>query len=152
MGASSSIFMNIENTIYISYNTKDILQTDICEKLSGCITNNSSYQVITSKNIEESKETDYADFASQLGPIIHGVHSIIICISPNFFQCFHQTKELNQILDRSANLLYIMMEPSFTPITNKELNTFIKNNNWITLQDINNNNSENQILSYLSLN
>jgi hypothetical protein len=62
MGASSSIFMNIENTIYISYNTKDILQTDICEKLSVCIMSHGSYQVITSKNIEESKETDYADF------------------------------------------------------------------------------------------
>ena len=48
------------------------------------------------------------------------------------------------------NLLYIMMEPSFTPITNKELKTFIKNNNWATLQDIEN--RENRILSYLSLN
>jgi hypothetical protein len=37
---------------------------------------------VTSKNIEDSKETEYADFASQLGPIFHGVHSIIICISP----------------------------------------------------------------------
>jgi hypothetical protein len=106
--------------------------------------------VITSKNIEDSKETEYADFASQLGPIIHGVHSIIICISPNFFQSFQQTKELNQIIDRTMNLLYIMMEPSFTPITNKELKTFIKNNNWATLQDIEN--RENKILSYLSLN
>ena len=152
MGASSSIFMNIENTIYISYNTKDISQTDICEKLSDCITSNSNYQVITSKNIEESKETDYADFARQLGPIIHGVNSVIICISPNFFQSFHQTKELNQILDRESKLLYIMMEPSFTPITNKELKTFIKNNDWTTLQDININIRENRILSYLALN
>lgn len=150
MGASSSIFMNIENTIYISYNTKEKLQADFCEKLTVCITTTSSYQVITSKNIEESKETDYADFASQLGPIIHGVHSVIICISPNFFQSFHQTKELNQILDRESNLLYIMMEPAFTPLTNKELKTFIKNNDWTTLENIIN--REYQILSYLSLN
>jgi hypothetical protein len=157
MGASSSILLNIENFIYISYNIKEPKHTDFCKKLCNYITCNSSFQVITSKNIEESSETDYIHFSSQLSGIINKVPFIIICISPNFFQSFHQTKELNHLIDRSFNVLYIMMETSFTPITNKELNSFIKKNNWVTLenitfQDINNIDIENWILSYLSCN
>jgi hypothetical protein len=147
-GATSNILINPESIIYISYNKTEKLHTDICEKLSKQITTNSNFHVLTSKNIEELSDIKYDDFAVQFGSLIQSVFTIIICISPDYLQCFQQTKELNNILERSSNLIFIMMENTFTPLTNTELNIFIKNNTWITIDDINNN--ENKILSYLS--
>ena len=126
MGASTSIANNFQNTIFVCYDTNE--DESICLDLVEHLEKH-GYHIITSKHIKDFISSTQEDIKS----IIHRTNSIIICVSTTWVRSYQQSREMNEILDRETNIIYLMTNINYTPQTNKELQGIIKGNKWFTV-------------------
>ena len=135
MGASGSIGTNnyqLCNTIYISYDMKTPHAATICERLSVQL-QNKGFNLLTSQDTQHILSENPS--SKHIKEIVHQVHSIIVCISPNMIRSFHQSREMNEILDRTKNIFYLMTDETYTPWTNAGLQTIVNTHTWFSLKN-----------------
>jgi len=134
MGSSSSINDNFE--IYISYSKKN----NFIDSFQNILKKN-NYRVIDSSIISELKDIPLENISKYVQTILVKTKYIFVCISPYTIKTITQIIEMNEIIDHyllsKDKIIYFMIDPKYTPVTNKELNTIIKDNKWFNLYDEN---------------
>lgn len=136
MGASSSFLESLNNSVYISYDIADEFNKDLYLSLFNCL-EQEHITIITSKNLMNN-ELNYHDYLNNMNEIVHSVPFIIVCLTNNYLKCVQQIKELNQILDREKNILYLRIDNNNNEILNQpELNSIIKSNDCLLLKEKN---------------
>jgi len=127
MGASSSFPINANVDIYLSYPEKNEYIERILESV-----NQYNYNILESSLIIQHKdEISMNEIFKYTETFIENSKYIFVCISQNSIRSTTQTIEMNEIIDKypkiQDKLVYLMMEPEYTPITNKELKCIVKN-------------------------
>jgi hypothetical protein len=135
MGASSSFPINANVDIYFSYPEKNEYIERLMESL-----NQYYYTILESSLIIQHKnEISMNEISKYMESFIENSKFIFICISQSSIRSTTQTIEMNEIIDKypkiQDKLVYLMMEPEYTPITNKELKCIVKKNLWYPLYD-----------------
>lgn len=134
MGAASSINITDNFEIYISYPEKN----NYIDCFQNVLKKN-NYTVIDSSIILNSKDIPFENISKYVETILQKTKYIFVCVSPYTIKTITQIIEMNEIIDQylliKDKIIYFMIDPKYTPITNKELNTIIKDNKWFNLYD-----------------
>ena len=135
MGASSSVITDVELDIYLSYPNK----TEYMERMMETL-QNMHFKVIDSSLMIQSR-TDFSitEISKHMEIFIEKTKFIFICISKDTIKSVTQIIEMNEIMDKYPTLqnkiIYFMMDPDYTPITNVELKSIVKLNVWYPIND-----------------
>jgi len=137
MGASSSFSVNTEFDIYLSFPEKNIYIERMIETLQK-----QNLSIIESSLIIQNKhEITNAEMSKYMEMFIEKTKYIIVCISTKTTKSVTQIIEMNEIIDKfpivEKKIIYLMMDPDYTPETNKELKSITKKNDWYSLYDDN---------------
>lgn len=126
MGASHSVHDILKDNIYISCLENDPNAELLCSFLRK------HYNVIKfpiNEQIEVQTMTNY------LKTILSKSVCIIVCIREKTVRSFQQMIEMNNILDSSKTIIYLMTEKCFTPDTDTDIKRFIQTNKWFPAYD-----------------
>ena len=116
MGAASSIS---SNNIYIS---KDLSSNKYVTMLFDRLQTLDNNIIFTEKNnINEN--------------LIYQSAYILIYVSPTTIRSAQQVTEISHAWDSKKPIIYIMIYKDYTPLSNPELNSIIKNDRWISCFD-----------------
>jgi hypothetical protein len=132
MGASSSI-VNIDvYSIYISFPKENCYIENIKNNFKTL-----NYSILdTSMVVTSLKDLPLTDISKYIEKIIEKTKYIFICISPDTIRSVTQTIEMNELnnlfLD-NKQIIYLMTDDNYTPLTNTELKSIIKENKWFPL-------------------
>lgn len=131
MGASASSIPS--EFIYVSY---DIRHKNACLVLD-VIThfNKLGYHVISTKDHDSVTALRF-DLTNQ--EIINAIQSakyVIICVSQNTVRSPIQNMEINHAWNKDAEFLYFMMDEDYTPETNTEIKSIVKERDWNSCYD-----------------
>ena len=136
MGASSSI-QNVENSIYVSYdsgqrNNPYILE--LCEELKR-----KGRNVIGSElmNKEFDKSNDVREIVKTMEQIVEHSNLIILCISQKTLSNYYQTIEMNSAIKSKQNILYLMTDENYTP-EKKPMFVGLVKDKWLPLYEYDN--------------
>jgi len=137
MGASSSFSVNTEFDIYLSFPEKNIYIERMIETLQK-----QNLSIIESSLIIQNKhEITNAEMSKYMEMFIEKTKYIIVCISTKTTKSVTQIIEMNEIIDKfpivEKKIIYLIMDPDYTPDTNKELKSITKKNDWYSLYDDN---------------
>jgi len=134
MGATSSINISDNFEIYISYPEKN----NYIDSFQNILKKN-NYTVIDSSIILNLKDIPLENISKYIETILQKPKYIFVCISPYTIKTISQIIEMNEIIEQypliKHKIIYFMIDPKYTPITNKEINTIIKDNKWFNLYD-----------------
>jgi len=137
MGASSSLLNNteLELDIYVSYPEKTEYVTKMMDTLQTM-----NFKVMDSSiMIQSRKDLSVSEISKYMEIFIEKTKYIFVCISSNTIKSVTQIMEINEITDKfpmfHTKIIYFMMDKSYTPITNVELNSIIKVNLWYPIYD-----------------
>jgi hypothetical protein len=133
MGAASSLLNNnAELDIYVSYPEKTEYVTKMMDTLQTM-----NFKVMDSSiMIQSRKDLSVSDISKYMEIFIEKTKYIFVCISSNTIKSVTQIMEINEIMDKyPIKIIYFMMDQSYTPITNVELNSIIKKNLWYPIYD-----------------
>jgi hypothetical protein len=135
MGASSSLITNVELDIYLSYPEK----TEFIAKMMD-ILQNMNFRIMDSSLMIQSRiDFSNSEISKYMEELIEKTKYVFICISNKTIKSVTQIMEMNEIMDKypitQNKIIYFMMEPDYTPITNKELKCIVKNNIWYPIYD-----------------
>jgi hypothetical protein len=135
MGASSSILTNSEFDIYLSYPDK----TEYIERMLDTLQNMQFTIINSSSMIQSRKDLSNTEISKYMETFIEKSKFIFICISKETIKSMTQIMEMNKIMNKYPTLqnkiIYFMMDTDYTPITNTELNSIIKQNIWYPIYD-----------------
>jgi len=135
MGASSSIALDLNIDIYLSYPEK----TEFIERMTDNLQEMNFTVIESSLMIQRKKDLSPSEISKCMEELIEKTKLIFVCISKETIKSVTQILEMNEILDKYPTLekkiIYFMMDLDYTPITNKELKCIIKNNIWFPLYD-----------------
>lgn len=134
MGASSSISLEINYDIYLSY-TQESEFVDLLKKKLSIL----NYKVLDSSLILTAmKKISIFEISIYVKQIIKKANTIIICLSTKSIKSITNAIEMNEldlISEKSNKYIYLMTEVDYTPITNKELYCIVKNGEWFPFYD-----------------
>jgi hypothetical protein len=129
MGASNSL-INSSKNIYISYpkkNKDNLYINSLQQKLSE-----KKFYVINSDNSRELLYHLDADKISEsVGNILERTIYFVICISGETISSFHQTIEINNCFEYNKEIIYLIIDKSYTPENNQFVNSLVKNKKWL---------------------
>ena len=132
MGAASSI----KTYIYLSYPKLDAN----IEELKNTLINLNYNVLDSSLTGEYIKEKNVNELNNIVSEYLLTIPLQIICISPETTKSIIQTLEMNNTPVES-NIIYLMLDNNYTPTTNFELNTLIRNKKntpiWFPFYDTN---------------
>jgi hypothetical protein len=135
MGASSSVITDVELDIYLSYPNK----TEYIERMMETLQNMQFKVVDSSLMIQSRTDFSIAEISKHMEIFIEKTKFIFICISKDTIRSVTQIIEMNEIVykypDLQNKIIYFMMDPDYTPITNIEMNSIVKNNVWYPIYD-----------------
>ena len=135
MGASSSMTLDLNVDIYLSYPEK----TEYIERMIDTL-QNMNFKVIDSfLMIQSKKDLSPSEISKYMEIFIEKTKYIFICISKETIKSVTQIMEMNEIMDKyptlQTKIVYFMMDQDYTPITNTELKSIVKNNVWYPIYD-----------------
>ena len=135
MGASSSLLTNAELDIYISYPIKTEymeIMVDTLQKMDYVIMDSSIM-------IQSRKDFSTSEISKYMETFIENTNFIFICISKETIKSITQIMEMNEIMDKypmvHTKIVYFMTDSDYTPITNVELKSIVKENVWYPIYD-----------------
>jgi hypothetical protein len=135
MGASTSFLTNVEVDVYISYPEK----TEYIERMTDTLQNMNFSIIESSVMIQSRKDLSPSEISKYLEVFIEKTKFIFVCVSTKTIKTVTQIMEMNEIMDKYPTLenkiIYFMMDPDYTPITNKELKSIVKKNLWYPIYD-----------------
>ena len=136
MGASSSIFLEINYDIYLSYAEESEFIDLLKNKLYIL-----NYKVLDSSLVKQAlTEISISEISRYVNEIIKKANLIIICLSKKSINSITNAIEMNElekVSRKSIKYIYLMMDENYTPITNKELNCIVKHGEWFPFYDFN---------------
>ena len=127
MGASSSIETLPGRKVHISFpytNHKKNIQQALKQKLE-------TYHV-------QVTETNHKNTNEEHDSVLRNTELIIICIMPETLKSFSQCYEIEYAHEKQKRMLFLMMEPEFTPQKVSGLKFLVENHEWINLECIEN--------------
>ena len=135
MGTSSSFITDIEIDIYLSYPNK----TEYLERMMDTLQNMQFNVINSSLMIQSRKDFSISEISKYMQGFIEKTKYIFICISKETIKTVTQIMEMNEIMDKyqtlQTKIIYFMMDPDYTPITNVELISIVKQNVWYPIYD-----------------
>lgn len=135
MGASTSFLTNLEVDVYLSYPEK----TEYIERMTDTLQNMNFSIIESSVMIQSRKDLSPSEISKYLEVFIEKTKFIFVCVSTKTIKTVTQIMEMNEIMDKYPTLekkiIYFMMDPDYTPITNKELKSIVKKNVWYPIYD-----------------
>jgi len=135
MGASSSFITDTEIDIYLSYPNK----TEFMERMMETLQNMNFKVIDSSLMIQSRKDFSISEISKYMQAFIEKTKYIFICISKETIKSVTQIIEMNEIIDKfptiQNKIIYFMMDSDYTPITNEELISIIKQNVWYPIYD-----------------
>ena len=135
MGASSSFITDAEIDIYLSYPNK----TEYMERMMDTLQNMNFKVMDSSLMIQSRKDFSTSEISKYMEEFIEKTKYIFICISKDTIKSVTQIMEMNEIMDKfptlQTKIIYFMMDPEYTPITNIELKSIVKQNVWYPIYD-----------------
>jgi len=135
MGASSSFITDAEIDIYLSYPNK----TEFMERMMETLQNMNFKVIDSSLMIQSRKDFSISEISKCMQEFIEKTKYIFICISKETIKSVTQIIEMNEIMDKVPTLqnkmIYFMMDSDYTPITNEELKSIVKQNVWYPIYD-----------------
>lgn len=136
MGSSSSI-TNMENSIYVSYDSgqkNSYYIQDLCNDLKR-----QHYNVLTSEFTNQAFDSlhDVREMLKTMENIVEHSKLLILCVSKQTLYNYYQTIEMNTALTSNKNILFLMTDRNYTP-DNQPLFTNLYQNKWLPLYDIDN--------------
>ena len=135
MGASSSFITDAEIDIYLSYPNK----TEFMERMMDTLQNMNFKVIDSSLMIQSRKDFSISQISKYMQSFIEKTKYIFICISKETIKSVTQIIEMNEIMDKYPTLqnkmIYFMMDSDYTPITNQELKSIVKQNVWYPIYD-----------------
>jgi len=137
MGASSSLLTNVvELDIYLSYPDK---KTEYIERIMDMLQTMNFKIMDSSIMIQSRKDLSSSEISKYMEIFIEKTKYIFVCISPETIKSVTQIMEINEIIDKypkvHKKIIYFMMDKSYTPNTNIELNSIVKKNLWLPIYD-----------------
>jgi hypothetical protein len=108
MGSSNSLISSFDNVVYICYDLLDKENEPKYQNLFHQL-KQKNFIVINSSNTQND-EINYDLFTKNMNDFVNRVPFIIVCLNNNYLKCAQQIKELNTIMDREYNIIYIKME------------------------------------------
>jgi hypothetical protein len=138
-GASSSLLTNnaaAELDIYLSYPEK----TEYINKMMDTLQTMNLKVMDSSIMIQSRKDLSISDISKYMEIFIEKTKYIFVCISSNTIKSITQIMEINGIIDKcqtKTKIIYFMLDELYTPNTNPELNSIIKQNRWYPIYDEN---------------
>lgn len=132
MGASASSIPS--DFIYVSY---DIHHKNACLVLD-VITyfSNLGYHVISSKDHDSVTSLRFDLTNQEITNAIQSAKYVIICVSQNTVRSPIQNMEINQAWNQeTTEFLYFMMDEDYTPETNTEIKSIVKERDWNSCYD-----------------
>ena len=134
MGAASSISINNQNNVYISYdNTLPYNHLQLmCSEIET-----RDFNVVTSESTKLCEQQNSEYISNKIEEIMKTCKYLIICVSNKTIRSFLQTMELNIALDYGDKLIYIITEKEkdLNLITNSIITTVIKDNKCFRCYD-----------------
>ena len=135
MGASSSFIVDAELDIYLSYPNK----TEYMERMMETLQNMNFKMMDSSLMIQSRTDFSTSEISKHMEIFIEKTKFIFICISKETIKSVTQIMEMNEIMDKypilQNKIIYFMMDPDYTPITNNELTSIVKKNIWFPIYD-----------------
>jgi hypothetical protein len=135
MGASSSFDVQTNVDIYLSYPEK----TEYIERMMNTLQNMNFTVIDSSLMIQSKKDLSPSEIANYMEFFIEKTKFIFVCISTKTIKTVTQIMEMNEIMDKyptlKTKIVYFMMDPDYTPITNAELKSIVKKNVWYPIYD-----------------
>jgi hypothetical protein len=137
-GASSSLLTNnaAELDIYLSYPEK----TEYINKMMDTLQTMNLKVMDSSIMIQSRKDLSISDISKYMEIFIEKTKYIFLCISSNTIKSVTQIMEINGIMEKcqtKTKIIYFMLDELYTPNTNPELNSIIKQNQWYPIYDEN---------------
>lgn len=139
MGASSSLIMNaeleleLELDIYLSYSHR----SEYLERLTHMLQNMNFRIMDSSIMIQSRNDFSNSEISKYMEEFLAKTKIIFICISKETIKSVTQIMEMNAILDKyptiQPKIRYVMTDDDYTPITNTELKSIVRNNSWYPL-------------------
>ena len=141
MGSSSSCLSSLDNLIYICYNISDKENEEKYHYLFDQL-EKENFTIVTSKDINMDQNPaikNYNVFLENMNDLVHNVPFIIVCLDEHYLNCVQQIKELNKILERENNILYLKMNENNTNtiFASMDLKGLIKKNECLILRENN---------------
>ena len=101
---------------------------------------NMNFKVMDSSlMIQSRKDFSTSEISKYMEEFIEKTKYIFICISKETIKSVTQIMEMNEIMDKfptvQNKIIYFMMDPEYTPITNVELKSIVKQNVWYPIYD-----------------
>jgi hypothetical protein len=134
MGASSSITNGISNNIYISYDYRQN-NNHFLKKLQNELVNLNHNIICSEITSEPLKYLTATEISRNIENILNHTSYFILCVSEETIRSFHQTIEINNALDSNKEILYLLMDKSYTPFNDIYVKGIIKNKKWMRLYD-----------------
>ena len=142
MGASSSLLTNAELDIYISYLDIYIsypIKTEYIGKMIDTLQKMDLKIMESSLMIQSRKDFSISEISKYMEIFIEKTKFIYIFISKETIKSVTQIIEMNEIIDKyptcQMKMIYFMMDSDYTPITNVELKSIVKENVWYPVYD-----------------
>lgn len=125
MGAGSSI-----KYVYISFSEMDEKIYDLKKTLS-----NLNYNVMDSTSTNELiQNSSIKEVVKEIPNLLNTIPLVFICLSKKTISSIIQTMEMNNIAT-GTNIIYLMIDNNYTPLTNKELTTIVRTHMWLPYYD-----------------
>ena len=135
MGASSSITLDLNIDIYLSYPEK----TEYIERMMDTLQNMNFTVMESSLMIQSKKDLSASEISKYLEVFIEKTKFIFVCISNKTIKTVTQIMEMNEIMDKyptlQTKIIYFMMDSDYTPITDRGLKSIVKKNLWFPIYD-----------------
>ena len=133
MGATSSVNNNLQNIIYISYDSSNKDNIYI-KKILNDFEENKLNVLKTNHDLILDNVIDYTE---TINKVINDSLYVMVCITNHTIKSFIQTIEMNSILEleSSSKIIYIATDKNYTPLSNEEINYIVKKNKWYPVYD-----------------
>lgn len=129
MGSTSSIINR--KYIYISYS----LSCKENKFINILVNELSEFEKYNITEMPTDIYTNIDEYRKNIEFIINKSCYVIICLSPKTISSVFQIMEINKIWDTNKQIIYIMTDSSYTPLTNSNLNGVIKHHHWFPCYD-----------------
>jgi hypothetical protein len=133
MGASASSIAS--EFIYVSYDIRHKNARHILDVITHF--GKLGYHVISSKDHDIAPDSGFDLTNQQITNAVQSAKYVIICISQNTVRSPIQNMEINQAWNQDTEFLYLMMDEDYTPQTNLEIKSIVKNRTWNSCYDTN---------------
>jgi hypothetical protein len=122
MGAGSSI-----KYVYISYPEMDANIEGLKNKLLQL-----NYNVMDSSLTNEHIQSSSIEkVVKDIPNLLNIIPLVFVCVSKKTISSITQTIEMNNIAT-GTNIIYLMLDENYTPLTNRELTTIVRTHMWLS--------------------